>query len=391
MRIYLLIALFIVCQAFTLDSPQYSKSVDQPLVLTEGLHDVRSGRLSVQRELTDTVPNGTNIDFEHALKKMRFDLYYHPKIDIIKEGFRPVGGSLADFAVGWYAGRLHVFYIERRLQEGTPFFPGHEVFFGHASTANFFDWEVHNPVLYIRPGTWEDGHVWAPCILKSDNTFIMAYTGLNQELSQDIGLATSSDMVEWKRSERNPISPLKNSRWAAWWPDDICSCRDPNLVRHEGLIYMVLTANTKAGATCIALFSTMDFKTWKDNGPILIGPEKGYEAKLWGGHPQGSLESANLSFREAKWRLIANCAIRNKGRGSWIWESGKLGDFRFEDARSFWPGAGCIESVADRGTQTLLAGLADGGRLKFGIVDWSSPMPVAHFATDEELKTWKEH
>ena len=217
----------------------------------------------------------------------------------------------------------------------------------------------------------------------------MAYTGLNSELSQSIGLASGSDMFEWKRWDSNPIPLLKNSKWAAWWPNDICSCRDPHLLRHGGFVYMIVTANTKEGATCIALFSTTDFRKWKDHGPILIGPSKGYEARLWGGHPQGSLESANLSFREGKWRLIANCSIRDKGRGSWIWESDQLGGFRFEDGRPFWPGAGCIENVLDRGTETLLAGIADGGQLKFGVVDWSHPKPVAHFVTGEELGGWQ--
>lgn len=390
MRLFIFVLLLIYCTAFSKHGPENKKIENRPLVETDLLNDPGIFGSTASAYPQDTVPNSTNIDFEHTLRKMRFDLYYHPKTDIIKDGFRPVGGSLADFAVGWYANRFHIFYIERRLQEGTPFFPGHEVFFGHASTANFFDWEVHNPVLWVRPGTWEEGHVWAPCILKNDNGYLMAYTGLNLEMSQNIGLASSTDMFEWKRWEINPISPLKNARWAAWWPNDICSCRDPHLLRHEGTTYMVLTANTKEGATCIALFSTTDLKTWKDLGPILVGPAKGYEARLWGGHPQGSLESANLSFHEGKWRLIVNCSIRNKGRGTWIWESEQLGGFRFEDARQFWPGAGCIENVMEQGSKTLLAGL-DAGRLKFGVVDWSQPKPEAHFVTMEELHSWQVH
>ena len=128
---------------------------------------------------------GTIIDFERELKRMRFEHYRHPPVDILKKGFRPIGGSLADFATARLAGRDHFFYIERRLQEGTPFFPGHEIYFGHASTADFFNWEVHDPVLMVRPGTWEEAHVWAPFVLPNGDRFIMAYTGLNRHLSQD--------------------------------------------------------------------------------------------------------------------------------------------------------------------------------------------------------------
>ena len=116
--------------------------------------------------------NWTIIDFERELKRMRFENYRHPKIDILKEGFRPVGGSVADFGTGRHNGRDHFFYIERRLKEGTPFYPGHEIYFGHASTHNFFDWEVHDPALVIRPGTWEEAHLWAPVLLRDGDEFI---------------------------------------------------------------------------------------------------------------------------------------------------------------------------------------------------------------------------
>lgn len=176
-------------------------------------------------------PSGgeTIIDFERNLKKMRFEFYRHPKIDILKDGFRPVGGRLGDFATARHKGRDHFFYIERRLQDGTPFYPGHENYFGHASTADFFNWEVHDPVLLVQENTWEEAHVWAPVILRNRGEFIMAYTGLNRHLCQNIGLASSKDLFRWKRWKSNPISPCKGASWAYWTEDDICSCRDPDL------------------------------------------------------------------------------------------------------------------------------------------------------------------
>jgi len=47
----------------------------------------------------------------------------------------------ADFCTIEHRGHRHFFYIERRLTEGTPFYPGHEICFGHASTADFFHWQ----------------------------------------------------------------------------------------------------------------------------------------------------------------------------------------------------------------------------------------------------------
>lgn len=331
----------------------------------------------------------TIIDFERELKRQRFEHYRHPAIDILKEGFRPVGGRVADFGTARHHGRDHFFYIERRLQEGTPFYPGHEIYFGHASTPDFFEWEVHAPVLGVRPDTWEEAHVWAPVLLRNGNEFIMAYTGLNRHLSQNIGLASSRDLFEWKRWNSNPISPAKGATWSYWREDDICSCRDPDLFRHDGRVWMPYTANTKAGATCIALSSTGNFKKWRDHGPILVGPPTGYEPRLEGGHPQGSFESPNLSHRRGRYFLIFNAAIRGLGRGTWAATSDRIDSFSMSNLYLFWKDGGCVEVVRDQGPQSLLAGTI-GGCLRFGEVDWSVAQPVVQTITERSvLRRWQ--
>jgi len=337
---------------------------------------------------TAKAPGGVSIiEFERSLKKMRAEHYAHPPIDILKDGFRPIGGKLGDFATARHNGRDHFFYIERRLQEGTPFYPGHENFFGHASTTDFFQWEVHRPVMLVRPGTWEEEHVWAPVILRHRRQFIMAYTGLNRYLCQNIGLASSRDVFKWKRWKTNPISPCKGAPWAYWREDDICSCRDPDLYRHGSRVWMPYTGNTKEGATCIALSSTSDFKKWKDHGPILIGPASGYEPKLTGGHPQGSFESCNLSFRNGRWILVFHAAIRDVGRGTWAVTSDRIDSFSMDDMWRFWADGACTEVVREHGTKSLLAGLA-GGCIRFGEVDWAAPQPVARTITARETLRW---
>ncbi|MBI4578630.1 MAG: hypothetical protein HY718_02955 [Planctomycetes bacterium] len=344
---------------------------------------------AIGRALGAEQAGGTILEFESALFAAREAKYRHPKIDIINQGFRPVGGSVADFGVAELAKRVHFYYIERRLAEGTPFYPGHEIYFGHASTGDLFEWEVHDPVLLVRPGTWEGAHVWAPCVVRRGDEFIMAYTGINRHISQDIGLASSRDLFEWKRWDSNPISPCKGRPWAAWSPDHISSCRDPSLVEHEGRWYMNYTANTKQGASCIALASTTDFATWQDYGPICVGPAGGYEMRLKGGHPQGSLESANLFHRRGKWHLTVKAKVRDGTQSNWIIESDRPDRFDFAARREFWPHGFGIETVRRRGDRELLATFS-GGTIRFGVVDWSQPSPTAHtVATAEELREWQ--
>ncbi len=347
-----------------------------------------SAARSAARESQPAKPM-TIIDFEETLARMRFEHYRHPKIDILEKGFRPVGGMVADFAVIEHEKRYHFFYIERRLQEGTPFYPGHEIFFGHASTANYFDWEVHDPVMLVRPGTWEEAHVWAPFVLKHDDEYIMAYTGLNRHLSQNIGLASSRDMFEWKRWDSNPISPATGRPWSFWRADGICSCRDPHLVRHDGRIWMAYTANTKEGATCIALCSTRDLRTWDDHGPILVGLASGYEPRLAGGHRQGSIESAHLLRRGEAWYLFAHAKTQGDDERNWVWTSDRIDRFDFAKRRPFWKNAGGIEVVKDRGDRSLLATFS-GGYIRFGEVNWADEKPCARFLTTrDELVAWQ--
>lgn len=333
-------------------------------------------------------PGGMNIvQFEETLATMREGRYRHPEVDILKTGFRPVGGSVADFCVVEHRRRHHFFYIERRLTEGTPFYPGHEIYFGHASTADFFSWEVHDPVMLIRPGTWEGAHVWAPSILQQGDRFLMAYTGVNQRLAQNIGLASSKDLFEWKRWEMNPISPCRGKHWAFWREDGIASCRDPFLFRHGGRVWMTYTANTQAPAPCVALASTSDFEKWNDHGPILTGPVDGYEPRLTGGHPQGSLESSRLLFRRGRWFLLVQAARRGTDVRNWVFESQDMFHFDLSTGREFWRGAYTTAIVKEKGDRALVA---CAGQIRFGEVNWAEEKPAARFLeSHEQLRAWQ--
>lgn len=335
-----------------------------------------------------------SIEFETELALRRQELYYHPTIDIINEGFRPVSGMPADFGVIRGGGYYHFFYIERRLQEGTPFFPGNEIYFGHASTEDFFTWEVHDPVLLIRPGTWEGAHVWAPFVLYYQGRYVMAYTGVSDYLSQDIGLAVSNDLFDWKRLDSNPISPARNRSWAFWRADGIASCRDPHLMAHDNRVWMTYTTNTLQGASCIALISTDDLVTWEDHGPILVGPTEGYqvvtsrENPFGQGRPQGQLESSHLLSRNNRWYLFVQAHFAHSPVRNWVYESDRLDAFDLAQGREFWPGAYTVEVVRDRGTEALLACT---GPIRFGVVDWAQEHPAGRsIATRQELASWRD-
>ncbi len=194
---------------------------------------------------------------EERLWNEYLEAYRHPPRDF-ERGFRPMGGFIADFCVVWHEGRMHLFHIDRRLGECECAWPGHEIFLGHASTADLVDWEVHDPVMLIRPGTWEGTKVGAPYILPHEGRFIMAYQGLNEFASQNLGLAFSENLFDWERSPHNPISPLANTDWGFWRTDGTASCRDAHLNFVDGRFWLTYTACTRKGTTCIAMTSSAD-------------------------------------------------------------------------------------------------------------------------------------
>jgi len=102
--------------------------------------------------LTAIAAEETNvIAFEETLAAMRARTTasgrrYH------QDRFRPVGGKVADFACP--ARRKYHFFYSSASPGARRFYPGHEIYFGHASTADFVQWQVHDSVMLIRPGTW---------------------------------------------------------------------------------------------------------------------------------------------------------------------------------------------------------------------------------------------
>jgi len=153
-------------------------------------------------------------------------------------------------------------------------------------------------------------------------------------------------------------------------------------------IWMAYTANTRDGASCIALSSTDNLLNWEDHGPILIGPADGYEPRLEGGHRQGSLESCMLITKNDRWYLLVNGKLRDHEIRNWVFESDRMDSFELSTGREFWRGAGGIESLHERGSISLLATFS-GGRIRLGEVDWSQEKPTADFVPSaERLERW---
>lgn len=78
---------------------------------------------------------------------------------------------------------------------------------GVATSTDGMQWSKYpsNPILTVRPGTWESMAVNDPKIFHDEGQFVMFYSG-HVSLSQaEIGIATSSNGYAWERHPQNPV------------------------------------------------------------------------------------------------------------------------------------------------------------------------------------------
>jgi hypothetical protein len=159
----------------------------------------------------------------------------------------PMGAK--DFAFIKEGDYFHVFWMRR---DASVPWDSTERDLGHAVSRDLREWTQLDPVLPARPGKWDDLHIWAPTILKRNGTFYMYYTGVTQvpylwNAYQRIGLATSTDLLQWTRYDE----PVLSAAMIPWALSDSsrfegCQFRDPfampdPVVPERTLLYYVST------------------------------------------------------------------------------------------------------------------------------------------------------
>jgi hypothetical protein len=182
-----------------------------------------------------------------------------------------------DFTIVKKDGLFHVFYIRHNVlvpNDST------EVDFGHAVSPDLYTWQQLPPVIAVRESSWDNAHVWAPSIVERDGVYSMFYTGLTSGGAyggwQRIGLATSTNLMDWTRLDQ-PVYSCMQVPWA--WCDSTdgnTGFRDPFVMPDpttpgRWLMYV----STFPGADTTGMIvdvgaSTGDFTQWTDLMPLWI-------------------------------------------------------------------------------------------------------------------------
>jgi beta-1,4-mannooligosaccharide phosphorylase len=70
-----------------------------------------------------------------------------------------------------------------------------------------------NPILDVGPpGSWDSTVAKLPVVTRKDDTFYLFYSGRN-EITKQIGLATSTDLVHWAKHAGNPVLQSRPDAW----------------------------------------------------------------------------------------------------------------------------------------------------------------------------------
>ncbi|HET7226069.1 MAG TPA: hypothetical protein VFK69_10195, partial [Candidatus Eisenbacteria bacterium] len=193
-----------------------------------------------------------------------------------------------DFAIVASRDSFHVFYIRHDMNVTNE--DDNEKTIGHKRSRNLNDWfptENTMTAIQVRPGRFDNLHVWAPTIIKKPNdiNYYMLYTGgqdtlmqgLNKHLQvQRIGVATSTDLNIWTQDTTWVYSPDHvSSHWAELDSTSYAGqqFRDPFVMAapdSAGTYLMYFVAGTHARQRMVVgvARSYGDFRSWRDLYPL---------------------------------------------------------------------------------------------------------------------------
>jgi hypothetical protein len=90
-----------------------------------------------------------------------------------------------------------------------------------------------------NPGEWNDESCFDAKVVKFKKRFIMLFDGRNKSGEENVGMATSSDMVHWEQSAANPVLAQHNG-----WRSSVTSA-EPNFVESSGDSIFLMVSGVK--------------------------------------------------------------------------------------------------------------------------------------------------
>jgi beta-fructofuranosidase len=164
---------------------------------------------------------------------------------------------LWDFWLAQDGPDYHVFYLQAPRSLGDPEVRHWNVSIGHAVSQDLLTWQVLPDALAPSPADtskWDNHTTWTGSVIRHESHWYMFYTGgtrAERALIQRIGLATSDDLIHWRKHPANPLI-IADPSWyelldLSLWHDQ--AWRDPWVARHPetGDFHAFITARVNYG------------------------------------------------------------------------------------------------------------------------------------------------
>jgi hypothetical protein len=287
-----------------------------------------------------------------------------PAGDFLRDGFAPTDGCVWDFTIVRHEGLFHLIHIDGRMGASC-YAPGNQISFGHSSTPDLVHWTTHQPALCGTPGTWDDGHVWAPYVFEdtANRRWVMLYTGLNRFDAQQIGVAYSTDLLAWVKEPANPVFRPAHVDWLQYSLSGGSACRDPHVYRDGDEYVLYTTIRAKDGRVGIAGSTSRDLVDWSTPWPVFL-------TELGTSVPRHVESSAVHRDGDGGRYLL----FYTQNAGTHVVVGDNARDFTGRPSKLIWETVAAVEVVARRPGAWLVAGYsqrdyAGAFRLFFGVLD----------------------
>ncbi|KPL11699.1 MAG: hypothetical protein AMS23_07385 [Bacteroides sp. SM1_62] len=154
---------------------------------------------------------------------------------------------------------------------------------GYATSIDGINWQKYenNPVLDTGPeDSWDHHAIGFPTVIIVNDTCHMWYAGASDQIAVQIGYATSTDGINWKKYENNPVIQLGNAgSWEETWVYMPC------VIYNESTFHMWYSGSTG---------DPSDYIPWKEE----IGYASSSDGKSWTKHSSNPVFKVNTT---GKW------------------------------------------------------------------------------------------
>lgn len=201
----------------------------------------------------------------------------------------------------WFAqdgADYHIFYLQAPKSLEVERLRHSHATVGHAVSQDLRHWTILPDALRPTPwlpetSVWDDYTTWTGSIIQHENLWYMLYTGAKHYehgLVQRIGLATSTDLIQWEKHPHNPLLTT-DPRWyeqfkETHWHD--LAWRDPYVFKlpETGEFHAYITARANHGEHdgrgVIAHAKSADLLSWEVLPPVTAVGDFGHmEVPQW--------------------------------------------------------------------------------------------------------------